>query len=100
MNTKLLDAVKMLLDCPALNCEGLEQHDLDAIAFAQSVINEAKNNVRPLPEGTEIEYNGVHAIVVEDTGGNSLRVSVGNDTPETWYWIVDGIECTVVHRAQ
>lgn len=42
MNSKLLEAVKMLLDCPALNCEELEQHDIDAIEFAQNVVKEAE----------------------------------------------------------
>lgn len=53
----------------------------------------------PLPAGTIIDYLGTRAVVVEDTGGNDLKVTVdGIDT--RWSWVLDGETCTIPENAK
>jgi len=48
-----------------------------------------------LPAGTKIDYSGMDAIVMEDKGGDQLKVSCEGHV-QNWHWSFEGIECTVV----
>ena len=52
----------------------------------------------PLSVGTEIDYRGQRAIVVDDKGGPTLVVDCEGSTQE-WLWNFEGYECSVVDKA-
>ena len=50
---------------------------------------------RPLPKGTEIDYRGEPATVIEDDGGSTIIVE-WYGIKQTWFWEFDGHECSIV----
>lgn len=49
----------------------------------------------PLPKGAQIEYCGMLASVVEDSGDDRLTVDC-EGAVQRWFWKFEGVECAVV----
>lgn len=100
MSKNLISAVESLIG--SINLTQLEPSSyasdiIDKINVVLLEIEKSKNVSRPLPPGTLIDYLGLRATVILDTGRNEIRVS-SDGSESTWLWCLDGVECTVISR--
>lgn len=100
MSKNLISAVESLIG--SINLTQLEPNEyardiVNKINIVLLEIEQSKKVSRPLPPGMLIDYLGMRATVILDTGGNELRVN-SDGSESVWLWCLDGVECTVISR--